>query len=130
VTVPTANRDQWTVFCLLWTATLGLCLQILLRGATIDDCHGLFDRSGYCPRIRVNSCDWPELCLLPGVSEKTARRIVANRLWLGPFAEPGELERIPGIGPKTRQALSHQLDFSCSMVARIEWDRTGESHLE
>ena len=43
-------------------------------------------RSGrIVPRIAVNSCDWPELCLLPGINETRARRIVADRQTHGPF---------------------------------------------
>jgi competence protein ComEA len=68
---------------------------------------------GYRPRIAVNSCDWPELCLLPGISEARARQLVRDRQLHGPFRRPEDLQRVAGIGPKTQARLERWLDFSC-----------------
>ncbi|HTU26012.1 MAG TPA: helix-hairpin-helix domain-containing protein [Pirellulales bacterium] len=51
--------------------------------------------------IDINDADWPELAALPGVGETLARRIVEVRRTRGPFADHGELARVPGIGPRT-----------------------------
>jgi hypothetical protein len=50
-------------------------------------------------RVDVNRAEWPELALLPGVGEALARRIVESRDSDGPFLVPGDLLRVPGIGP-------------------------------
>ena len=42
---------------------------------------------------------------LPGVGEVMARRIVENRAQHGPFADAEALRRVPGIGPKTLEAI-------------------------
>ena len=55
--------------------------------------------------VDVNSADWPELTLLPGVGETLARRIVDSRNQEGPFLDHGDLERVRGIGPKTVEKI-------------------------
>lgn len=52
-------------------------------------------------RLDINSADWPELCLLPGVGESLAHGIVANRAARGPFRSHEDLLRVPKLGPKT-----------------------------
>ncbi len=52
-------------------------------------------------KLNLNKATWPELSLLPGVGESTARKIVADREENGPFLEVADLQRIKGIGPKT-----------------------------
>ena len=51
-------------------------------------------------QIDINAADWPEIALLPDVGETLARRIVQWRSEKGPFADPDELIRVPGIGPR------------------------------
>lgn len=51
--------------------------------------------------VDVNHAEWPELAQLPEIGESTARRIVEWRGSRGPFASLDELDRVPGIGPKT-----------------------------
>jgi len=55
--------------------------------------------------VDLNTADWPELTLLPGVGESLARRIVESRQKDGPFADHDELRRVRGIGPKTLENL-------------------------
>ena len=55
--------------------------------------------------VDLNTADWPELTLLPGVGETLARRIVESRQKDGPFADHDELRRVRGIGPKTLENL-------------------------
>jgi competence protein ComEA len=55
--------------------------------------------------INVNLATVAELQKLPGVGPKTAQRIVDNRTLHGPFKTTDELRRVPGIGPKTLEKL-------------------------
>ena len=55
--------------------------------------------------VDINSADWPELIQLPGVGETLAKRIVASRNAQGPFADNDDLQRVPGIGPKTLERI-------------------------
>ena len=57
-------------------------------------------------RIDVNRAPRQELRTLPGVGPVTAERLVQHRSRHGPFASPRDLERVRGIGPKTRTRLS------------------------
>jgi competence protein ComEA len=50
-------------------------------------------------RIDLNTADLPELVQLPGVGEKTARRILDYRREHGNFADVEDLRRVPGVGP-------------------------------
>ncbi|MDX1944784.1 MAG: helix-hairpin-helix domain-containing protein [Pirellulaceae bacterium] len=52
-------------------------------------------------KIDINAADWPELCLMPGVGEQLARRIVEHRAEHGPFRDLKDLRKVRGIGPKT-----------------------------
>jgi competence protein ComEA len=55
--------------------------------------------------VDVNSADWPELTVLPNVGETLAKRIVESRREQGPFADLEDLQRVPGIGPKTLEQI-------------------------
>lgn len=48
----------------------------------------------------VNRAPQRHLLLLPQVGPARARAIVAERERAGPFADLGELQRVPGIGPR------------------------------
>lgn len=60
--------------------------------------------------VHLNEAPWEELALLPGVGETTARNIIRFRTRHGPFKNLDELERVPGIGPKTLQRLRPHLE--------------------
>lgn len=55
--------------------------------------------------LDINSATWVEWMQLEGIGEILARRIVADREQRGPFASIDEIERVPGIGPKTLQKM-------------------------
>jgi competence protein ComEA len=55
--------------------------------------------------VDLNTADWPELTLLPGVGETLAKRIVESRQRDGPFADHDNLRRVRGIGPKTLEGI-------------------------
>jgi competence protein ComEA len=56
-------------------------------------------------KIDINSADWPELCLMPGIGEQLARRIVEFRGENGPFRDLEGLRRVRGVGPKTLDGM-------------------------
>ncbi len=56
-------------------------------------------------RMDINQAEWPELTLLPRVSETLARRIVRSRLEFGPFRDNDDLLRVSGIGPKSLERI-------------------------
>lgn len=60
-------------------------------------------------RISINQTDWPPLDLLPGLSERLARQIVAYREAHGPFRSPQDLLEVPGIGPRLVDRLTPHL---------------------
>jgi hypothetical protein len=126
------QRDQKTLHWLLLPLSVALVIVSAWRDASerwpSAGSDGL--PNAYRPRIGVNHCDWPELCLLQGISNTLAQRIVANRQRHGPFGQPKDLERIQGIGPKTSAALARQLDFSCPAMASGEGDTSGTRPLE
>ena len=60
-------------------------------------------------QIQLNSADWPEFTLLPGIGETLARRIVDYRQQHGPFKTLDHLEGVKGIGPKTLRRIGPYL---------------------
>lgn len=67
-------------------------------------------------RIDPNTADWPAWAALPGIGEKRAKQIVAERerraaMMPGrpPFAHPDDLQEVKGIGPATVQRLAPYL---------------------
>lgn len=60
-------------------------------------------------QIDINTADWPEFALLPGVGEVLAHRIVDDREARGPFRDWNDLRRVRGIGPKTFEGIKPYL---------------------
>jgi competence protein ComEA len=56
-------------------------------------------------RIDVNTADWPELMLLPGVGEMRARDIVRFRERRGAFRDVEDLDQVPGIGERSLERI-------------------------
>ena len=56
-------------------------------------------------RLNVNTAAGYELEMLPGIGPKTAEAIVQYREEHGPFASLGALAEVPGIGEKTIQKI-------------------------
>ncbi len=74
--------------------------------------------SGPPPVLAVNRAPAESLVLLPGVGPVLAGRIVAARTAGGPFADPEDLQRVKGIGPKLASRLSPFLAFARNCSAR------------
>ena len=64
-------------------------------------------------RLDANTADAAALEVLPGVGPARARAI-ALALCEAPFRTARDLERVPGIGPRTRAALEPWLAFEAS----------------
>ena len=73
-------------------------------------------------KIDVNSAEWPELALMPGIGEQIAKRIVAERAANGPYRDLDELRRVRGIGPRTLEGMKPFL------LPPSEVETTAESH--
>lgn len=58
-------------------------------------------RLGAGLRLDVNSASWTDLQAIPGIGPSLATRVVAGR----PYATVAALERVRGIGPRTRARL-------------------------
>lgn len=101
------RADQATVAALVVAALVAMALYAWLRGGprgTMIEIDRAPPRAARF-RVDINVADWPELAQLPEVGETLARRIVAAREKDGPFASHEDLQRVPGIGPKTLERM-------------------------
>jgi competence protein ComEA len=56
-------------------------------------------------KVNINTAEVWLLQALPEIGEKTARNIIDYRVQNGPFKNTQELEKVPGIGPKTLEKI-------------------------
>ena len=61
--------------------------------------------SGPVQRVNINTADAAELETLPGIGEKRAADIIADRTANGPFRIPEDIARVPGIGSGTLERI-------------------------
>lgn len=59
--------------------------------------------------ININTADAQTLQRLPGIGEKRAQDIVADRAANGPYRYPEDLTRVSGIGEETLAGLIDQI---------------------
>ncbi|MCI0357544.1 MAG: helix-hairpin-helix domain-containing protein [Planctomycetaceae bacterium] len=78
-------------------------------------------------QIDVNGADWSELCLLPGIGEQLAKRIVVERTANGPFRDWDDLRRVRGIGPRTLESMKPYLLPMADLEATAGSDGPGGS---
>jgi competence protein ComEA len=79
-------------------------------GVSVPSREPGISRAG-CPparRLSVNVATAEQLSCVAGVGDALAARILADRAARGPFRQPLDLERVPGIGP----ALAHRIAAS------------------
>ena len=62
-------------------------------------------------RININTADAYALTRLPGIGERKAAAIVADREEYGMFTEPADLYRVRGIGEKLVEAITPYICF-------------------
>ena len=70
------------------------------------------DGGGASGPIDINRADAAALETLPGIGPARAQAIIEHRETHGPFAEPGDLREVPGIGEATFQRLADQITTS------------------
>lgn len=63
------------------------------------------DRAGAASLININTATAVELEALPGIGPKTAEAIVDYRQEHGPFVTPESITDVPGIGPATLEDI-------------------------
>ena len=114
--------DEPTVAAWLLLAACGIAISWIRAGGLTGQLVPL-DHEVPVPqlvRMNLNRADWPELTLLPGISQTMAQRIVAHRDSAGPFRTADDLQAIPGIGPKTVERLRPWLDVGPS-ASQADW---------
>ena len=57
-------------------------------------------------QLDINQAELQDWMLMPGIGRVTAQKIIADREANGPFTGLDNLQRVPGIGPKTIEQLS------------------------
>jgi competence protein ComEA len=77
---------------------------------------------GYLFQLDVNTATWVEWMQLDGVGETLSRRIVEDRRLNGPFASVDDVQRVPGIGPKTLEAMRPHLRCASQPGGRTDGD--------
>ena len=101
------DKHQAVVAAIIFCCLAGMCsyfwyLSLLTQG-TIDIDRGDPLHAEF--KVDINSADWSEIVVLPGVGEKLARAIVECRQSNGPFDTMEEIREVPGIGEKKLQKL-------------------------
>ncbi|MCS7060229.1 MAG: helix-hairpin-helix domain-containing protein [Anaerolineae bacterium] len=56
-------------------------------------------------RVNINTADAVALEALPRIGPATARRIIEYRQQHGPFASVEDIQKVPGVGPATFEAI-------------------------
>lgn len=104
---PTITPGSRLAICLLSAGLIGLILiamtrsEIEPRTLSQDAHHISSDPLWPDMRIDLNAADEAQLDLLPAIGPSLARRIVVNRARFGSFDTIDDLQRVPGIGPRT-----------------------------
>lgn len=95
-----ADRDGLNLAAILED---GAQLRVPEVGATLPPQNPYSENSA--ARININSATAAELETLPGIGPVTAGKIIAYREANGPFARIEDIQDVPGIGPKTFDAI-------------------------
>jgi competence ComEA-like helix-hairpin-helix protein len=80
----------------------------LRQGRMIDIDQAAPLRSNF--KVNINTAAWPEMVVLPGIGEATARDIVAERQRAGPFTDLEDIaRRVHGVGPRLLEQIEPYL---------------------
>ena len=107
-----SRRHQLTIAVIVGTCLMILGLSNLLEYARHGrriDIERPFEVQQVDLKIDLNNAEWPELTLLPDISETMARRIVEFRQANGPFASLDDIQQVKGIGPRTFARIERYL---------------------
>lgn len=96
-----STSEQQRPWLALWRHGLWWVLVWLLLGhaAWVTAQEGLPATAAKRQPVNINTASAAELDALPGIGPAKARAIVAHRRKHGPFASPGDLVAVKGIGP-------------------------------
>lgn len=97
------RADQCVIAAIVGAALIAMAGYWLARGGHRGELIEFDEAPPLDARFQVdlNAADWPEIAALPDIGEALARRIVAVRAKDGPFRTVDDLDRVPGIGPRT-----------------------------
>jgi len=95
------GRERLAVFVFSLLALAGLSISYYRSRIAPSPVEILTQTETQSEGIDINTAEWWELVLLPGIGEKTARRIVEFRESEGRFESVQGLLEVPGIGPAT-----------------------------
>lgn len=96
----------------------GWCAARLAPGDTLDCDSGSVRRGRLAPdeiaalgvRLRLNEASAKELETISGVGPRLAARMISSR----PFEQPGDVRRVPGIGPRKTSAIADRVCVDCA----------------
>ncbi len=80
-------------------------LETIRRNVTFSGRARRDPLAGLPRRIPLNNATAAQLATLPGIGPAKARAIVEARVRSGPFRRVDDLQRVPGIGPRTVERL-------------------------
>lgn len=105
---PAPARPDWTRGPSGVIAALALaCLASLacLRSLDHAPAGGFTALAPHASKLDLNTATAAELELLPRIGPALAGRIATDRAARGPFRSVDDLDRVPGIGPRTVERL-------------------------
>ena len=82
-------------------------LKTIRRNVTFSGRARRAVSAGPSRSIRLNSATATQLATLPGIGPAKAKAIVESRVRSGPFRRIEDLQRVPGIGPRTVERLRY-----------------------
>ena len=102
---PLTHRDRLTLGVLLGIACCILAGAYTFRAPMVH-VDAVQEQRTFVFYVDVNRADALELSQLPRIGEILAGRIIEHRETYGPFRDFMDLEKVRGIGPRTRESLS------------------------
>ncbi len=117
MTGPPANKTQWFYLSqrelMVLAVGVGAVLAVAAAAGGFERLWGRSDvavvgRGDPLPppaRIDINGAPDYELSMLPGIGPKTAQAIIDDRRERGPFTGVDDLMRVKGLGPATVEAI-------------------------
>ena len=101
------KEHQPYIAILLISCVIGMCAYFwchsIITGGLIDIDQAEPKTAEF--KIDINTAEWPEIVVLPGVGEKLARAIVDYRQSAGSFQTLDSIQEVSGIGEKKLEQL-------------------------